>query len=70
MKKILAIALVALIAMSFVFAQGGSETSNASAVVSESGFNTDQVLTFVIPGSTGGGTDLAIRTMGEGLQRL
>ena len=69
MKKILAFALVALISMSFVFAQGGSETSTTS-VVSESGFNTDQVLTFVIPGSTGGGTDLATRTMGEGLQRL
>ena len=69
MKKILALALVALISMSFVFAQGGSETSTTS-VVSESGFNTDQVLTFVIPGSTGGGTDLATRTMGEGLQRL
>lgn len=69
MKKILAFALVALISMSFVFAQGGSETSITS-VVSESGFNTDQVLTFVIPGSTGGGTDLATRTMGEGLQRL
>ena len=69
MKKILASALVALISMSFVFAQGGSETSTTS-VVSESGFNTDQVLTFVIPGSTGGGTDLATRTMGEGLQRL
>ena len=69
MKKILAFALVALISMSFVFAQGGSETSTTS-VVSESGFNTDQVLTFVIPGSTGGGTDLASRTMGEGLQRL
>lgn len=68
MKKILAIALVALISMSFVFAQGGSETT--SAVVSESGFNTSEVLTFVIPGSTGGGTDLATRTMGEGLQRL
>ena len=69
MKKILVLALVALISMSFVFAQGGSETSTTS-VVSESGFNTDQVLTFVIPGSTGGGTDLATRTMGEGLQRL
>ena len=69
MKKILALALVSLISMSFVFAQGGSETSTTS-VVSESGFNTDQVLTFVIPGSTGGGTDLATRTMGEGLQRL
>ena len=69
MKKILAFALVALISMSFVFAQGGSETSTTS-VVSESGFNTDQVLTFVSPGSTGGGTDLATRTMGEGLQRL
>ena len=69
MKKILTLALVALISMSFVFAQGGSETSTTS-VVSESGFNTDQVLTFVIPGSTGGGTDLATRTMGEGLQRL
>ena len=69
MKKILALALVALISMSFVFAQGGSETST-TFVVSESGFNTDQVLTFVIPGSTGGGTDLATRTMGEGLQRL
>ena len=69
MKKILEFALVALISMSFVFAQGGSETSTTS-VVSESGFNTDQVLTFVIPGSTGGGTDLATRTMGEGLQRL
>ena len=45
MKKILALALVALISMSFVFAQGGSETSTTS-VVSESGFNTDQVLTF------------------------
>lgn len=67
MKKILAIALVALITMSFVFAQGGSETTTT---VSESGFNTSEVLTFVIPGSTGGGTDLAIRTMGEGLQRL
>ena len=68
MKKILAIALVALISLSFVFAQGGSETT--TTVVSESGFNTSEVLTFVIPGSTGGGTDLAIRTMGEGLQRL
>ena len=49
MKKILAIALVALITMSFVFAQGGSETTTT---VSESGFNTSEVLTFVIPGST------------------
>lgn len=55
--------------MSFVFAPGGSETATTTTV-SESGFNTNEVLTFVIPGSTGGGTDLTIRTMGEGLQRL
>ncbi|MGN1164502.1 MAG: tripartite tricarboxylate transporter substrate binding protein [Candidatus Ornithospirochaeta sp.] len=69
MKKILSLAIVALFSLTFIFAQGGNETS-VSTSVSESGFNTSEVLTFVIPGSTGGGTDLAIRTMGEGLQRL
>lgn len=68
MKKLLAILLVALISLSFVFAQGGQESSTAS--YDETGFNKGEVLTFVIPGSTGGGTDLAIRTMGEGLQRI
>ena len=69
MKKILAIALIALASITLAFAQGGAETSTGAAAYNETGFTND-TLTFVIPGSAGGGTDLAIRTMIEGLQRI
>ena len=69
MKKILAIALIALASITLAFAQGGAETSTGAAAYNENGFTND-TLTFVIPGSAGGGTDLAIRTMIEGLQRI
>ena len=69
MKK--AITILLCLAMTFcLFANGQTETASAASSVSESGFNTNETLTFVIPGSAGGGTDLAIRTMGEGLTRL
>ncbi len=71
MKKALMILLAALMVVAPVFAQGGQEAAApAAAAGSASGFNEKDTITFVIPGSAGGGTDLAIRTMGEGLERL
>ena len=70
MKKTLAILLCIAMSLSCVFAQGQKEAASSASAVSETGFNTNDTITFVIPGSSGGGTDLAIRTMGEGLTRL
>lgn len=62
MKRILAIALIALIAMTSVFANGSAEDASFP--------DPEKTITIIVPQGAGGGTDTFARTLADKMQQI